>query len=137
MLWGYADLRGGRCAVHQRPLRHAHDGRVPRTVRPVGAPERRVADRIDGDRATVLPPGAAGRLSGLADATGAAAAAVGTIGIGLLVDRIDVIGLFNTQATVSFACAACTYVFVIRPSTGTHDRPARPDSSSTPIRESP
>ena len=76
-----------------------------------------------------------GRLSGLADATGAAAAAVGTIGIGLLVDRIDVIGLFNTQAAVFLACAVCTYVFVIRPSTGSHDRPARPDSNSTPIRE--
>ena len=74
-------------------------------------------------------------LSGLADATGAAAAAVGTIGIGLLVDRIDVIGLVNTQAAVFLACAVCTYVFVIRPSTDAHDRPARPDSSSTPTRE--
>ena len=68
-----------------------------------------------------------GRLSGLADATGAAAAAVGTIGIGLLVDRIDVIGLFNSQAAVFLACAVCTYVFVIRPSTDTDD--GRPDQT--------
>jgi MFS family permease len=69
------------------------------------------------------PPEVRGRLSGVASATSAAAAALGTIGVGLLADNVDVIPLFNTQAVVFLACGIATYLLIVRhpaPTTVTH-----------------
>ena len=61
------------------------------------------------------PPELRGRLWGVAGATGAAAAAVGTIGVALLVDKIDIVALFNAQAVVYLSCAILTYALIVRP----------------------
>ena len=64
---------------------------------------------------TICPPDVLGRLSGLLSATGAVGAAVGSIGVGLLVDHVAVRTLFNVQATLYATCGVLTYVAVIRP----------------------
>ena len=64
---------------------------------------------------TIGPPDVLGRLSGLLSATGAVGAAIGSIGVGLLIDRVHVRTLFNVQATLYAACGIFTYVAVIRP----------------------
>jgi predicted MFS family arabinose efflux permease len=48
-------------------------------------------------------------------AFGAIGAAIGSIGVGLLVDHVDVIALFNVQAACYAACGIATYVAVTRP----------------------
>jgi len=63
------------------------------------------------------PPELRGRLWGVAGATGAVAAAVGTIGVALLVDKIDIVPLFNAQAVFYLSCAIVTYALIVRPKT--------------------
>lgn len=70
-----------------------------------------------GARATAqhyCPAHIRGRLSGVASATGAAAAALGTVGVGLLIDHVDVIPLFNAQAVVYLACGITSYLLILR-----------------------
>ncbi len=63
----------------------------------------------------LCPPEVLGRLSGIASATGAMGAAIGTIGAGLLVDHLPIIPLFNAQAFVYLLCGIATYWLIIRP----------------------
>ena len=62
----------------------------------------------------LCPPEVLGRLSGIASATGAIGAAVGTIAAGLLVDHLLIIPLFNVQAFVYLSCGIATYWLIIR-----------------------
>ncbi|MBK5330598.1 MAG: MFS transporter [Ilumatobacteraceae bacterium] len=62
----------------------------------------------------LCPPEVLGRLSGIASATGAIGAAVGTIAAGLLVDHVSIIPLFNTQAFCFLLCGIATYVLIVR-----------------------
>ena len=63
----------------------------------------------------LCPPEVLGRLSGIAGATGAIGASVGTIAAGLLVDHLPIIPLFNAQAFVYLMCGIATYSLIIRP----------------------
>jgi MFS family permease len=63
----------------------------------------------------LCPPQVLGRLSGIASATGAVGAAIGTIGAGLLVDHLPIIPLFNVQAAVYLLCGIATYALIVRP----------------------
>ena len=63
----------------------------------------------------LCPPELRGRLAGLLSATGSVGAAIGTVGVGLLVDRVGVIALFNGQALVYLACGIATYALIVRP----------------------
>ncbi len=69
------------------------------------------------------PPELRGRLWGVAGATGAVAAAVGTIGVALLVDKIDIVPLFNAQAFVYLSCGILTYALIVRPKTALEPEP--------------
>ena len=60
------------------------------------------------------PPELRGRLWGVAGATGAVAAAIGTIGVALLVDKIDIVALFNAQAVVYLSCGILAYALIVR-----------------------
>ena len=60
------------------------------------------------------PPEIRGRLSGVAGATGAVGAAIGTIVAGALVDHVNVVLLFNIQTTMFFLAGAATLVLVVR-----------------------
>jgi MFS family permease len=60
------------------------------------------------------PPDLRGRLSGLTSATSAASAAVGTVTVGLVVDHVNVVPLFNAQAVVYLACGIASYLLVVR-----------------------
>ncbi|HSB88089.1 MAG TPA: MFS transporter [Ilumatobacteraceae bacterium] len=62
----------------------------------------------------LCPPEVLGRLSGVASATGAIGAAIGTVGVGLLVDHIRIIPLFNVQAVVYLLCGVATYALIAR-----------------------
>jgi nitrate/nitrite transporter NarK len=62
----------------------------------------------------LCPAEVLGRLSGIASATGAVGAAVGTIAAGLLVDHVPIIPLFNAQAFVYLLCGVATYWLIIR-----------------------
>ena len=62
----------------------------------------------------LCPPAVLGRLSGVASATGAIGAAIGTVGVGLLVDHIRIIPLFNVQAVVYLLCGIATYGLITR-----------------------
>lgn len=62
----------------------------------------------------LCPPQVLGRLAGLMSATGAAGAGIGAIGVGLLIDHVAVIVLFNAQATMFGVCGVATYVAVVR-----------------------
>lgn len=62
----------------------------------------------------ICPPDLIGRMSGVLSAAGAIGAAVGTIGVGLLIDHVHVIGLFNVQAGLYFACGIGTWLPVVR-----------------------
>ena len=59
-------------------------------------------------------PQVLGRLSGIASATGAIGAAIGTIAAGLLVDHISIIPLFNAQAMCYLLCGIATYLLIVR-----------------------
>jgi predicted MFS family arabinose efflux permease len=48
-------------------------------------------------------------------ATGAVGAAIGSVGVGLLIDHVQVRTLFNAQAILYGACGVATYFAVIRP----------------------
>ncbi|MDQ1424700.1 MAG: hypothetical protein QOD72_2198, partial [Acidimicrobiaceae bacterium] len=63
----------------------------------------------------ICPPATLGRLSGILAATGAVGAAIGSVGVGLLIDHVQVRTLFNTQAALYGACGVATYFAVIRP----------------------
>jgi MFS family permease len=62
----------------------------------------------------LCPPQVLGRLSGIASASSAIGAAIGTIGAGLLVDHLPIIPLFNAQAVVYLLCGVATYWLIIR-----------------------
>ncbi|MGI9052121.1 MAG: MFS transporter [Ilumatobacteraceae bacterium] len=62
----------------------------------------------------LCPPAVLGRLQGLASATTSVGAIVGAIGVGLLVDHLDVKLLLNVQAALYVSCGALTYVAVVR-----------------------
>lgn len=62
----------------------------------------------------LCPPEVLGRLSGIASATGAIGAAIGTIGVGLLVDHVPIIPLFDAQAFIYLLCGIATYWLIIR-----------------------
>ena len=55
-----------------------------------------------------------GRLYGLTSATGAVGALVGSVGVGLLVDVIDVKFLLNTQATLYVTAGVMSYLLIVR-----------------------
>ena len=69
------------------------------------------------------PPELRGRLWGVAGATGAVAAAIGTIGVALLVDKIDIVALFNAQALVYLSCGILAYALVVRPKAALEPEP--------------
>lgn len=62
----------------------------------------------------VCPPEIRGRLSGVLSATGAVGAAIGTIAVGLLLDHINVVLLFNIQTLMFFLCGVATLLFIVR-----------------------
>ena len=62
----------------------------------------------------LCPPALLGRLSGVGSATSAIGAAIGTVGVGLLVDHIRIIPLFNAQAVVYLLCGIATYGLITR-----------------------
>jgi len=72
----------------------------------------------------LCPPQVLGRLSGIASASGAIGAAIGTIAAGLLVDHVSIIPLFNVQALCYLLCGIATYVLIVRRvSAGVGQRP--------------
>ena len=62
----------------------------------------------------LCPPAALGRFQGLLSASTSAGAIVGAIGVGLLVDYIDVKTLLNAQGILYMVCGVVTYLGVIR-----------------------
>jgi MFS family permease len=62
----------------------------------------------------LCPPQVLGRLSGIASSTGAIGAAIGTIAVGLLVDHMPVIPLFDVQALMYLSCGVATYALIVR-----------------------
>jgi MFS family permease len=63
----------------------------------------------------LCPAAVLGRLRGILSAAGAAGALAGSIGVGLLVDHVDVRVLLNAQALLYVACGAATYATIVRP----------------------
>ena len=59
-------------------------------------------------------PALLGRFQGLASALGSVGAVIGSIVVGLLLDRVGVTLLFNLQATLFVLSGVASYVFVIR-----------------------
>jgi predicted MFS family arabinose efflux permease len=62
----------------------------------------------------LCPPQVLGRLAGLMSAAGAVGAAIGAVGVGLLIDHIDIIALFNAQAALYALGGVATYVTIVR-----------------------
>ena len=62
----------------------------------------------------LCPPAALGRLQGLLSASTSAGAIVGSIGVGLLVDYIDVKTLLNAQGILYILCGVVTYLGIVR-----------------------
>ncbi len=60
------------------------------------------------------PPELRGRLAGVASATGAVGAAIGTVAAGVLVDHVDIVPLFNAQGLVYLACGFVALFLVVR-----------------------
>jgi predicted MFS family arabinose efflux permease len=63
----------------------------------------------------LCPAAVLGRLRGMLSAAAAAGALAGSIGVGLLIDHVDVRVLLNVQALLYVACGAATYAAIIRP----------------------
>lgn len=78
------------------------------------------------------PPAVLGRLRGLHTAGTAAGSLVGSIGVGLLVDHLDVRLLFNSQALLYVTCGALAYLAVLRPVAAAKDRDSRADDEGRP-----
>ena len=62
----------------------------------------------------LCPPAILGRLQGFVSASTAAGALVGSIGVGLLIDHLDVKLLLNVQAVLYVLCGVATYLAIIR-----------------------
>ena len=62
----------------------------------------------------LCPPAVLGRLQGLLSAFTSAGAIVGSIGVGLLIDYVDVKALLNTQGILYILCGVVTYVAIVR-----------------------
>ncbi len=62
----------------------------------------------------LCPPAVLGRLQGLASATTAVGAILGSIAVGVLLDRVGVKLLLNVQAALYVSCGLLTYLLVIR-----------------------
>ena len=62
----------------------------------------------------LCPPELYGRFQGVASATGAVGAIVGSVLVGLLVDRTGVTILLNVQATLYVFCGIASYAFIVR-----------------------
>jgi MFS family permease len=60
------------------------------------------------------PPELRGRLAGVASATDAVGAAIGTVAAGLLVDHVGIRVLFNGQGLVYFACGIVSLLLIVR-----------------------
>lgn len=74
----------------------------------------------------LCPPAVLGRLQGLASATTSVGAIVGSIGVGLLIDHLDVKLLLNGQAALYVSCGALTYLAIVR-------RHSDPDGAEVPL----
>jgi Na+/melibiose symporter-like transporter len=66
----------------------------------------------------LCPPDVLGRLMGLLSVTSSAGALIGSIGVGLLIDVLDVRLLLNVQAGLYVCCGLGTLLFVTRPASG-------------------
>ena len=62
----------------------------------------------------LCPPAVLGRLQGLASATTAVGAILGSIAVGVLVDHLGVKLLLNVQAALYATCGVLTYLLVVR-----------------------
>ncbi len=62
----------------------------------------------------ICPPNILGRLQGLLGATTSAGALVGAIGIGLVVDAVDVKLLLDVQASLYVVCGLAAYLTIVR-----------------------
>lgn len=62
----------------------------------------------------LCPPAVLGRLQGLASATTAVGAILGSVAVGVLLDRLGVKLLLNVQAALYVSCGVLTYLLVIR-----------------------
>jgi len=62
----------------------------------------------------ICPPSILGRLQGVLGATASAGALLGSIGVGLVVDSVDVKILLNIQAALYVACGVATYLTIVR-----------------------
>jgi MFS family permease len=62
----------------------------------------------------LCPPSVLGRLQGLLSASTSAGAIVGSVGVGLLIDFIDVKTLLNAQGILYILCGVVTYLGIIR-----------------------
>jgi predicted MFS family arabinose efflux permease len=62
----------------------------------------------------LCPPAVLGRLHGLVSAATAAGALVGSVGVGLLIDHVDVKLLLNVQAVLYILCGVATYLAIVR-----------------------
>jgi len=62
----------------------------------------------------LCPPAALGRLRGLLSASTSAGAIVGSIGVGLLIDYVDVKVMLNAQGILYILCGVVTYVAIVR-----------------------
>jgi Na+/melibiose symporter-like transporter len=75
----------------------------------------------------LCPAAVLGRLRGILSAAGAAGALAGSIGVGLLIDHVDVRVLLNAQALLYVACGAVTYATIVRPVASAPTRVGEPD----------
>jgi predicted MFS family arabinose efflux permease len=76
----------------------------------------------------LCPPAVLGRLQGLASATTSVGAIVGSVGVGLLIDRWDVKALLNVQAALYLSAGVLTYLVIVRQLTPPDLAPAAADS---------
>lgn len=60
------------------------------------------------------PPELRGRLAGVASATDAVGAAIGTVAAGLLVDHVGIVTLFNGQGLVYLSCGFLALLLIVR-----------------------
>lgn len=79
----------------------------------------------------ICPSETLGRLSGIMSATGALGAAIGAVGVGLLIDHVRLRTLFNAQAALYAVCGIATYFAVIRPRRHLRDLSDAPPSRLT------
>jgi predicted MFS family arabinose efflux permease len=75
------------------------------------------------------PPELRGRLRGVASATDAVGAAIGTVAAGLLVDHVDIVPLFNAQGLVYLACGFVSLLLIVRRLPADAATPARATES--------